>query len=362
MLTFVASTLQAVVYAPPFATREDLVTFAPKVQSFDISGGRYGYGYFVPSYNRAIGYSGKFTRLDLAAPGQPPDFANFQTELGQGAYEGQLRVLDLSKIDPDLKGFQGGFAVEAPVKNNTMANYGFLVPFFNGKFFGKLVRVDLDYFNLCADPIAHQDQSEIESIFDLETGTWKNRTRIQNIRAPAYYAGVFGNHTAEVFENGNWMNKSVPKDHGRGWMDNACGVDVIDLTQIDPSLKGFMGGFQAKQYGYLVPFNDGKKFSSKVVRFEISEFRRDTVEVLDVAAAVNDKSVSGFNQGGVYKNKGYLFPYRHTAAPIEGQRKTFGANSDLPVDQGQFENAMHGKIVRFDLDTFHEASVEVRFP
>jgi hypothetical protein len=137
------------VYKPPFLTEihrtepHDVVSIAPAIRTFDISSGRYGYGYFVPSYNRALGYSGKFTRLDLGAPGPPPDFANFQTRLGQGAYEGQLRVLDLTHIDDELRGFQGGFAVEAPRAHNTMANFGFLVPFFNGKFFGKLTRVDL---------------------------------------------------------------------------------------------------------------------------------------------------------------------------------------------------------------------------
>ena len=162
-------------------------------------------------------------------------------------------------------------------------------------------------------------------------------------------------------EDESWDEQSWERNHGRGWKDNACGVEVIDLTEIDSSLKGFMGGFYAEQYGYLVPFNDGTKFTSKVVRFDVAEFTKDNVEVLDVAAALGDKSACGFNQGGVYKDKGYLFPYRHTTAPIEGQGKTYGTNSDLPVDAGQFENAMHGKIVRFNLRTFDEASVEVQF-
>lgn len=51
-------------------------------------------------------------------------------------------MLDLSKVDPDLRGFAGGFAV---------GHWGFLVPFKNsetdGAFSGKMVRFDLRTFD-----------------------------------------------------------------------------------------------------------------------------------------------------------------------------------------------------------------------
>jgi hypothetical protein len=37
------------------------------------------------------------------------EFANFSTKLGVGTYWGQLRPLELPKIDPDLNGFEGGY-------------------------------------------------------------------------------------------------------------------------------------------------------------------------------------------------------------------------------------------------------------
>ena len=51
-----------------------------------------------------------------------------------------MDVLDLSTTDAALKGFSGGFA---------SGGYGYLVPHFNGRSFGKLVRVNLDYFGVC---------------------------------------------------------------------------------------------------------------------------------------------------------------------------------------------------------------------
>ena len=81
-----------------------------------------GYGYFVP-YTRSSSfdnaYSGKVARVDLAT------FS-------------QVRVLDLTATDPDLKGFRNGFA---------SGGYGYFVPYFNGDQLGKVARVDLATFS-----------------------------------------------------------------------------------------------------------------------------------------------------------------------------------------------------------------------
>jgi hypothetical protein len=74
------------------------------------------YGFFVPGVNGG----GYFTRVTLEmeskaraqlAGGQ--EFADFNTTLGIGTYQDQLRLLHLPSIDPDLIGFEGGFSSQS---------------------------------------------------------------------------------------------------------------------------------------------------------------------------------------------------------------------------------------------------------
>jgi hypothetical protein len=168
---FVLIDQDSLLIAASYAADGTLLSSTATVGSFEIARGRYGYGYFVPYYNSAIGFSGMLTRLDLQSPGTVPDFANFQTRLGQGAYDGQLRVLDLTLIDKDLKGFQGGFQAIGTTVNQTITNYAFLIPFFNGRFHGKLVRVNLDVFSMCGtQPRDDLNASELH-FFDPNDGT-----------------------------------------------------------------------------------------------------------------------------------------------------------------------------------------------
>lgn len=50
---------------------------------------------------------------------------------------------------------------------------------------------------------------------------------------------------------------------------------VLDLTMVDPDLRGFMGGFAVGHWGFMVPFKnkgaDGE-FSGKMVRFDLRTF------------------------------------------------------------------------------------------
>lgn len=50
---------------------------------------------------------------------------------------------------------------------------------------------------------------------------------------------------------------------------------VLDLTVVDPDLRGFTGGFVAGHWGFLVPFKSKKgdgEFSGKMVRFDLRTF------------------------------------------------------------------------------------------
>jgi hypothetical protein len=381
-----------VIVAAGYSAEGDLLSSTASIASFNVARGRYGYGYFVPYYNSAIGFNGMLTRLDLQSPGQAPDFANFQTKLGQGSYDGQLRVLDLTQFDPDLKGFQGAFQALGTTVNATITNYAFMVPFFNGRFHGKLVRVNLDFFSVCAIEPRENTSTRVKQFFDPDDGTWRpdehprKYATVPDVNPKTWKddislrtGGRFFNDTISIYSRIRDKNFTG----GNGWRNNFCGVDVIDLETIHPGLTGFNGGFEYGGWGYLVPFTNGSKFTSAVVRFNITSFTPESVEVLDVATALAEQcgginsphdtqsrstsidpilcsqSLAGFNGGAIYEGKGYLIPYKHSVSVIQGQHSTMGVNSDLPVDQGQFETQAHGKLVRFDLRSFDNSSVEV---
>ena len=74
------------------------------------------YGYLVPNYNGSA-YHGNVVRVDLQ---------NF-TASG-------VTNIDVGAINAAFKGFQGGFSD---------GRYGYLVPFYNGSYFGNVVRIDV---------------------------------------------------------------------------------------------------------------------------------------------------------------------------------------------------------------------------
>jgi hypothetical protein len=72
----------------------------------------YSYGFLVPG----VESNGMFIKFGMEVAGKAraqtaggQEFANFFTELGKGTYDGQVRPLNLTILDPDLVGFEGGF-------------------------------------------------------------------------------------------------------------------------------------------------------------------------------------------------------------------------------------------------------------
>jgi DNA-binding cell septation regulator SpoVG len=326
--------------------------------SYQVATGRYGYGYFVPYYNDAEGFSGKLARMDLRSQAEAPDFANFQTRLGLGPYDDQLHVLDLAALDPDLKGFVGGFAAVSAVADlsnpgggalpspgdgpiplfaanvtGAFANFGYLVPHFNGRAFGKLVRVNLDYFGLCGFSTQEPSGSSMHVFKDKE-GRWCNVPRITTKVAP------------------KWLNDSASLRYTPvgAEMSGPCAVDVLNLEAIDADLRGFSGGFELGSHGYVVPQHNGVNASSKVARFHLAKWPTQ-VEVLDLAAV--DPELRGFHGGFGYAGFGYFVPYRHSFGPV------FGINSKHPVDENARTAQYHGKLVRVAADDFSPSGVTV---
>jgi len=130
-----------------------------------------------------------------------------------------VQVLDLATVtrqqipklpDPELRGFSGGFAA---------GDYAYLVPYSNGVFFGKLVRVDMrDFSELARKQKVRRLEREA---YTLDTGStiYPDRLRLDDGTDDGSRTGT----------------NSLGHD----------GVQVLDVQWKDKQLCGFSGGFSA---------------------------------------------------------------------------------------------------------------------
>jgi len=184
-------------------------------------------------------------------------------------------VLDLTATDSDLKGFRGGF---------TDGTYGYMVPWNNGAYSGKVARFSLSDFS----SVLVLDLTATDS--DLK-GFWGGFTD-----------GTYGYMVPHY--NGDKSDKVA-----RFSLSDFSSVLVLDLTAKDSDLKGFVGGFTDGTYGYMVPYSNGGGFFGKVARFSLSDF--STVSVLDLTAT--DSDLKGFVGGFTDGTYGYMVPYSNVA-------------------------------------------------
>jgi len=345
--------------------------------------GTYGYGFLVPFFNGAANYSGQLARLDLEVPSTA--FANPSSKFSQGNFDGQLHSYDLTFIDSELKGFMGGFSANrnlTTLDGSTIARaHGYLVPFYNDEagHFGKVVKVDLDNFGYLQTACTGYPSSS--NIVKTELGNFT----------------CFGD--------------------GEGSL-----VSVLDLTEYDDDLRGFMGGFEGEGYGFLVPHHkgfsceraihppppagpaqkgvgekllgcDGDAYSGKLVRFDLGDFK--TVDVIDLEKVHRD--LVGFNGAFTAGRYAFLVPYRRSSNFYSGYNLMPTCNGlvakidmitldvtyiDLtvikvelcgfaggfsagrygflvPYYNGQGTSGYHGQVVRFDVAKFSLESVQI---
>lgn len=245
------------------------------------------FGFLVPGVETS-GYFVKFIiEMSAAARAQAAggqEFADFYTASGVGTYQGQLYPLPLSKLDPDLTGFEGGFSVNC----SATQHYGILVPFHNGMHFsGKVVRVDL------------QKMSNISYC--------KSHYRTEALDA-----------------NGNLV-ATGPK---RG--DDPC-VFVLDLASLHPNARGFRRGFVGYPYAYLSP----SEFAV-AVRLDVCNFGLHSTKVLDLSKV--DATLGGYAGGFVDGNWACYNPMKTFAGPFGGLR------SPEAVDNGHLRVYFHGRL------------------
>lgn len=71
-------------------------------------------------------------------------------------------------------------------------------------------------------------------------------------------------------------------------------MQILDLTLVDPDLRGFTGGFAAGCWGFLVPYKNREaddEYSGKMVRFDRRTFDLASVTVRIALVVVDAYSV-----------------------------------------------------------------------
>ncbi len=242
------------------------------------------YGYFVPK-------SGTVARLDLL---------NFSQD---GVTE-----LALTAKDADLKGFYGGF---------TDGRYGYFVPNYprDNVYGGKVARVDLQNFTLDGVNVLNLADKDADLIG---------------------FCGGFSDGRYAYFAPNTTGGDRIVGKVARVDVQNFTlgGVTVLDLTQADTNLIGFIGGFTDGHYGYFVPNYFGRgAFHGHVARVDLQNFTKDGVTALDLTQ--RDQDLKGFAGGFTDGRYGYFVP--SALAPY----------------------AFNGKVARVDLQNFTTNGVSV---
>ena len=92
---------------------------------------------------------------------------------------------------------------------------------------------------------------------------------------------------------------------------------MLDLARVNPSLKSFHGGFTDGVYGYLMPFKNDEGSHGNVARIELSRFRPSGVTSINLSeVSPNLKGfVGGFTDGA------YGCAVRPLSRASRGQRR-----------------------------------------
>jgi len=200
-------------------------------------------------------FHGKVVRMDL-------------DRFGLG---GSVDVLDLSRIDADLRGFAGAavvgrFAIIVPYKNRDVED----------GYFGKVVKIDLETFAVVA-------------VLDLTQYAVRSKTSdVAGANLVGFVGGIAWGKYAVLVPHRN--AKRLPKNNMRPHSALAVRIDVEDFTlsgvavidlahverqqvpsQPDNELRGFLHGFAQGEYLYLVP-HFSRDFYGKLVRIDMRDF------------------------------------------------------------------------------------------
>jgi len=335
---------------------------------FSALSGNVSYVFLSPYFN-GVEYHGKIVRLTAGIFNTTGDMEDkWASEFRDMTGTEGIDVLDLTKLNetifPDtdgLRGFISGFSY---------GDHAYFVPFFNGRAYSsKLVRVHVDHFD--ADHVEVLDLEDATHIPEAKglkgyyggfapsfntsgvsgiTANYGYLVPYKNMKGPV--GGVNTQKTSDGFADNLIFDEqeSYGGDHLRTNYHgrlvrvnldtfNASDVEVIDLQNIDPDLKGFASGFVGGRHGYLVPYSHGmRKFFGKVVRFDLFDFSLEKVEVLDLTGV--NSELRGFLGGFSFDHYAFFVPYQNGRSDVN--------------DRGR---SQFSKVVRVDLNDFSPNSV-----
>lgn len=423
------STKTVIVRAFTRSNNEEWQDSEESSMAVDILRGRHGVAYLAPYLNQD-GHFGKAISVDMITSprnkvrihGVHTDFADYFSPFfvqgreyrgGIGPYDGQVTVDDFPSLGfPAAKGFMGAFMATSIRRNGTITdnvnftflgrhmfpgtcndtellrhapcernrnddverlqrkltqvvetNYGIYVPFFNGEYSGTVVRTIL----------SQTERRYIESLFWGSTTDCcipeaiddDNRTAVKE-----YCCTNSTFNTSSTYQEFDTFDIFRRANHSNASSEMAGLISSVNLTEVDPDLRGFSGGFNVRDHAYFVPFFDGHKYGSKFTRVNINNFNTSTVEVMDLRLV--DKELAGFFGGFSYLSAAdiyyaFLVPHRNMRGPVDQ------VNSEYTVDgfTGEWVNKhrravggdhlethYHGKLVRVNLNNFTHCSTE----
>ena len=292
------------------------------------------YAYCVPN-NNGTGLHGNLVRVDIQ---------NFTTS--------GITTVDVASVNPNYKGFQGGF---------TDGRYGYLVPEYNGAFHGNCVRVDLQ--NFTTSSVTNVNVAAVNDAFKGFGGGFTD--------------GRYGYYVPN--NNGSFHGNFVRID-----LQNftPSGVMSIDVNLVNPALKGFVGGFINGNYAYLVPHYNGA-YHGNFVRIDLQNFTTSGVTSINLETI--NVAYKGFYFGFTDGRYGYLVPHYNGAyngilARVDLQNFTSSGVTSIDVaavnggykgftdgfTDGRYaylvpwvivSGTYHGNFVRVDLQNFTTLSV-----
>lgn len=227
------------------------------------------YIFLVPYFNGD--FHGRVVRVQIDVTGTKrprpalfQEFSDYDTTLGIGPYPTQVAVIDLTTLNPELKGFYGGATAFA---NTTYLNETYLV-------------------------FASDNSTTTEWRLTLQARYTPHAFHVgfgtpASVVQPAEYL-----YLTPYFNGDNYFG-TVARVMTSTFNSSSPVIELLNLTAIDPDLKGFGACFADSQFVYFVPFENESGLFGKLVRTAINEFTTAGTTVLDLSAS--NASFVGFS-------------------------------------------------------------------
>ncbi|CAM9319638.1 unnamed protein product [Chrysoparadoxa australica] len=309
------------------------------------------FGYLSPFFN-GVDYHGQAVQVDLSRF-RDESAETYCEDMDPAALEAGcvFRTVDLEAVDPQLKGFTGGFVYDGKA---------YFIPFHNGEGAAtKLVRIDAVTFDAASVEVL--DVGLVDPTVGGFAGGFESQGMAYLVPSRANFGPVGGVNTklpADGHQGYNYFTGTIAELHEAGSrltahyssklvrVDlstfTAAGVEVLDLALVDEELRGFSGGFAAGDFGYLVPYKHREEegqYSGKVVRINLSDFTGSGVTVLNLAD--KDPGLQGYVGGFAHGKWGVLVPYSNGQAEVNPRGRS-----------------QSGEVVFVDLTDFSVAGVQ----